>query len=386
MKILIVEADKSLNEELINFFTTHHYEIVTLLHGRDAIEFIKNSKDKIDIILCDLDHPTTDGLEFLFFLQQAKINIPFIFIASTDTVNDVIHKLQRGSWNYLQKPSPNLAQLLVSIEQLCHNAQLLTANALYREQIESDYRDLEEDQLSGYKLQQQLLPKNNQTILELNFNYFLHPSLYISGDFIDYQQLTDRYVIFYLSDVSGHGVGSAFVTVLLKACIAQYFSEFTYMNNNTAINPQEMLSTINAVVCRENLGKYLTMVYMVYDNKLSKLFYSVAGHYPFPIYMESNKIAKYIGERGYPIGMFKGATYQSYELDLPENFKIAIFSDGIMELRSEDTLAAKEQSILKILKEQHNEPLDVLENRLAINLEVALPDDVTGLFISKGQI
>ncbi len=386
MKILIIEAEKPLQDVLIKFFTSHHYEIVCYDNGVEAIEFIKNSTDKIDIIISDLDEPTKQGLEFLFFLQQAKINIPFIFISLPATVHSAAQKLQRGSWNYLQKPLLNLSTLLITIEQLCHNQQLLTASELYREQIQKEYNDLEEDQLSGYKLQQQLLPKNNQDIFDLNFNYFLHPSLYISGDFIDYQQLTDRYVIFYLSDVSGHGVGSAFVTVLLKACIAQYCSEFTYMSNNTAIEPKEMLNTLNKVVCRENLGKYLTMVYMVYDKKLSKLFYSVAGHYPFPVLIDNKKVAKFIGERGYPVGMFNDATYQTYELDLPENFKIAIFSDGIMELRTEPTLAAKEQKLLDILTDQHDNPIDIIKNRLAINLEANLPDDVTGLFIAKGQI
>ncbi len=383
MKILIIEADKPIQQAFITFFAEQHYDILTIENGNNAMAYLDNSSDIIDVVLCDLDLPTQNGLEFLEYLQKNRSYLPFVFLTTPEKSHDIIHHLQRGAWNYFLKPVLNFNTLLLSIEQLCHREQLLAATVIYRDQIEENFKDLEEDQLSGYRLQKQLLPKNNQNILNLNFSYFLYPSLYISGDFVDYQQLTDRYVIFYLSDVSGHGVGSAFVTVLLKACIQQHTSEFLYMNNNTAIDPKTMLETVNKVVCSENLGKYLTMVYMVYDQALSKLTYSVAGHYPFPVYIEQEKIARYIGERGYPIGMFREAVYQNYELNLPDNFKIAIFSDGIMEVRPEQTLDEKEQSILNILTEQQAENLDILEQKLSVNISKKLPDDVTGLFISK---
>ncbi len=383
MKILIIEAEKKLQEQLISFFHAEHYDILTIENGVSAIEYFKTSTDPIDIILCDLDPPTQNGLKFLQYCQHNQVSMPFVFLTTTERVHDIIYTLERGAWNYFLKPVLNFKTLLVSIEQLCHREQLLTASNIYRAQVEENFKDLEEDHLSGYKLQQQLLPRNNQDILSLNFNYFLHPSLYISGDFVDYQQLADRYVIFYLSDVSGHGVGSAFVTVLLKACVQQYCSEFMYMNNNTAIDPKSMLSTINKVVCTENLGKYLTMVYMVYDQKLSKLTYSVAGHYPFPVFIEQNKIARYIGERGYPIGMFLEAKYENYEINLPEEFHIAMFSDGIMELRDEPTLDEKEKFILDTLSSEGIRDLEVLKRKFSIQTGKKLPDDVTGLFISK---
>lgn len=389
MQILLIEADDLLKEKLVNFFNKQHYEIIALGDGQKAIELfngylakIEDPKKIIDIIVCDVDAPTANGMDFINFLQKSKIHIPFIFLTIPDNVDNIVNQLHRGAWNYFQKPLLNLNILLLSIEQLCHREQLLQATTIYSDHVEQNFKDLEEDHLSGSKLQQHLLPKNNIDILSLNFNYFLHPSLYISGDFIDYQQLTDRYVIFYLSDVSGHGVSSGFVNVLLKACVQQYCSEFIHLNNMTVINPDRMLATVNKVICSENLGKYLTMAYMVYDKKLSKLTYSVAGHYPFPILVEQGGTARYIGERGYPIGMVPTATFTNYEIDLPKKFKIAIFSDGIMEFRKEKDLIEKEQAILGILSlDDYNNDLSILKNNLNINLAGVLPDDITGLIV-----
>lgn len=392
MKLLIVEADTNLKKDLVNFFINQNYELVAFDDGTAASIYLEDEtkSESIDIVLCDLDSDLESGLNFLKLLQNSHKQIPFIFIANQENVHDIIHSLQRGMWNYLVKPILNLSTVLVIIEHLCHREQLFLASKLYSEQSEDaksklsfKYTELENDHISGYKLQQQLLPKNNLDILSLNFNYFLHPSLYISGDFIDFQQVTDRYVIFYLSDVSGHGVSSAFVTVLVKACIQQYSAEFVYLSNQTAISPKLILDKINRVVCSENLGKYLTMVYMVYDLELSKLTYSVAGHYPFPILIEHNKAARYIGERGYPLGMFPEAEFENYEIDLPDEFKLAIFSDGIMDLGLKaNSLDIREKNLLTTLTKEFGN-MDEFKAKLGVDLTSELPDDTSGLFVTK---
>lgn len=383
MKILIIEAEPELKKQFDQFFMAQHYDVISVKSGKEAEAVINSNNEFIDIILCDLDKPTAFGFEFIKFIQQQYNKIPFVFVTSAEQLHHVISELEHGIWSYFIKPILNLGTLLVAIEQLCHQQNLLVANNAYKDELAGKHKELQEDHLAGSKLHKQLLPINNTNILNLNFSYFLYPSLYISGDFIDYQQLSERYAIFYLSDVSGHGVSSAFVTVLLKACVQQYCSEFIHMNNPAAVDPKTMLSIINKLVCSEKLGKYLTMVYMVYDKHTAKMIYSVAGHFPFPIYIEEGKIAKYIGERGYPIGMFNEATFSNYEIMLSDKFKIAIFSDGLMEIRPERDLQSKEQSIIDILTEHHDKELDLVQQLLEIDPNNNLPDDVCGLFVSK---
>ena len=56
------------------------------------------------------------------------------------------------------------------------------------------------------------------------YDYWFAPSLYLSGDFLDYQRYNDRFSAFYFADVSGHGASSAFVTVLLKYLCNRWLS------------------------------------------------------------------------------------------------------------------------------------------------------------------
>ena len=76
--------------------------------------------------------------------------------------------------------------------------------------------ELERDQRAGQYIQMGMLPPNPMAIGRYRLAHRVEPSLILSGDFIDYFQITDRYFACYVADVAGHGASSAFVTVLLK--------------------------------------------------------------------------------------------------------------------------------------------------------------------------
>ncbi len=86
-----------------------------------------------------------------------------------------------------------LAQLNAHLEEL--NESLETHLALLRL-----------DQQAGGQIQRKLLPPHPQTINGVTCDYWLIPSLYLSGDFLDFQRFDERYTLFYFADVSGHGV------------------------------------------------------------------------------------------------------------------------------------------------------------------------------------
>ena len=79
--------------------------------------------------------------------------------------------------------------------------------------------NIREDEISAYKIQMRLFPPKETTIGEYHFARFIKSSAYLSGDFIDYFKIGNDHIVFYSADVSGHGVSSALVTILLKSFI-----------------------------------------------------------------------------------------------------------------------------------------------------------------------
>lgn len=384
MKILIIQHDIQLGQELKDFFIRNHYDVELVDNTTQAKSHIKSisDSDNVDVVLIDFDQNSKENYKLINFIQQDKTPIPFIFMADCNIINNIIYKIERGFWNYVAKPILNLDTLLVAVEQLTHQCYLLKANQLFKDELSEKHKELKSDYIAGQNLLNQLLPENNKSILNLKFNYFSYPSLYISGDFVDYQQLSDRYLIFYLADVSGHGVSSAFVTMLLKSSINKYTTEFIQNDNPIIIQPANLLSCINKSLCAEKTGKYLTIVYMVYDKYENVIRYCVAGHLPFPVYIEHKKSAEYIGERGYPVGMFNEASYEEQVLNIDQDFKLAIFSDGILELLPQEKLQDKENLILNILDNYQNQDIEQIKKYLRVEKRDNLPDDVSGLFVS----
>ena len=89
------------------------------------------------------------------------------------------------------------------------------------EHLETHLAMLRQDQLAGGQIQQRLLPESGQRINGIRYDYCLSPSLYLSGDFLEYQAIDERFSLFYFADVSGHGASSAFVAVMLKLLFAR---------------------------------------------------------------------------------------------------------------------------------------------------------------------
>ena len=65
---------------------------------------------------------------------------------------------------------------------------------------------LEQDQRAGYRVQQAMMPVEKAELRGYTFDYRLFPSLILSGDFIDYFEMSDGRTLFYIADVAGHGV------------------------------------------------------------------------------------------------------------------------------------------------------------------------------------
>ncbi len=141
-------------------------------------------------------------------------------------------------------------------------ARLLMENQRYREKLEKANRELEaslnllqEDQNAGRQVQMNMLPVSPWAINEFKFAHQIIPSLYLSGDFVDYFRVDERRVAFYLADVSGHGASSAFVTVLLKFMTPRLLFESKRSGTLPEFKPSEVLGRINRGLISCKLGK-----------------------------------------------------------------------------------------------------------------------------------
>jgi sigma-B regulation protein RsbU (phosphoserine phosphatase) len=78
-------------------------------------------------------------------------------------------------------------------------------------------------------------------------------------------------------------------------------------------------------------GRYCALQYAVYDPAERLLCYANAG-LPRPI-LVSRQGCREVGEGGLPSGLFAGAEYDMYSLELQPGEAVLFYTDGILEAR-----------------------------------------------------
>lgn len=118
-KILIVEDDEKLRNELEIFLNNNGYETCILEKFEDPIEDIL--KENADLILLDINLPNTDG-EYICKEIRRKSNVPIIMVTSRDNEIDELLSLNNGADQYITKPY-NIRILLAKVSGLLKRTQ-----------------------------------------------------------------------------------------------------------------------------------------------------------------------------------------------------------------------------------------------------------------------
>jgi len=262
---------------------------------------------------------------------------------------------------------------------------LKQANKKLQETLE----EIQEDQEAARIMQYKLLPKEKTEILGYKFSSKFFSSMTLSGDFLDYFEINERYLGFYIADVSGHGVSSAIVTVLLKNFIDNAIEKFYNENDFMILTPSLICKRLNSELLRENLGKYLTIFYAIIDTAEHKMHYINCGQFPYPFIAdicedkENPKVKISVLEgKGTPVGLFKTPVFSVREIVLPKRFKMAMFSDGIIEILSDENIKNSDEYLHGLFNNE-NADIDKISSQLGLENRSYFPDDLTFLMIEK---
>jgi phosphoserine phosphatase RsbU/P len=206
--------------------------------------------------------------------------------------------------------------------------------------------------------------------------------LYLSGDFVNYFKINDIYSAFYMADVSGHGVSSALVTILLKSFINNAHELFEKNQSTQILNPAKLLNALNDEFLKDDLNKFSTIFYGVLNASENILSYCNGGHFPFPILTNSGK-STLLESKTSPVGITREVKYENISIELTKDFSLSIFSDGILDILPQDSLDEK-IDFLSTLHSSGKEEYDDFITNLIENA-VGLPDDITILSINQSN-
>ncbi len=396
-KLLVIDDDTIVRQSIAAYLSDSGFEVREASSGKDGLAIFHDFSP--EIVLSDLRMPEMSGMDVLREIHRVSPETPVIVISGVGVMTDVVQALRNGATDYLIKPIADMEVLEHSIRQGLEHADLLKDNQRYRDELEASNRQLrttlsifERDQKAGRQVQERLLPPSPKTRGGYTVSRYLVPSLHLSGDFIDYAFFQKRYWAFYLTDVSGHGASSAFVTIWLKFLVLNLIRDKSLFGDNALEkgfknSTNIMLQGINRELMATRINNHLTSFHGIIDSKDHKLRYSVGGHLPMPI-MVTEDGAHYLSGKGKPLGLFNDVEWEVYEVDLPEKFAIVTFSDGVLEVLPGNGLEEKEALLLdKVASASADSDmcLEAVCQSLSINQQTQTPDDIAVLMVTRGH-
>ena len=407
-KILIVDDEREIHNitQMVLSGIQFQNRKVTFLHaysGEEAIIQIQQEKD-IAVVLLDVVMETENaGLIVAKKIREELNNNEIRIILRTGhpgyapenkiiidyDINDYKEKTELTSQKLITTVIASLRAYedIITIKDLNQNLEALVekrTQALENANIklEKTLRMLREDLEAGRRIQFRLLPVRDKEYDGYTFSRFLVPSLYLSGDFVDYFMIDEDNIGFYFADVCGHGASSAFITVLLKSLIDNYIKGEEEHSKHYLENPAKFLTEINMQMINENVDKHTTLFYGVLNSVNNTLKFAHGGQFPHPIFRTSDNIRFLDNAGGMPLGLYREAEYTEHIVQLDEKFLILIFSDGILEILNEDTLVEKQNYLLSKIERLDYNYQDILKI-FDINSSAELMDDITFLMIKR---
>jgi serine phosphatase RsbU (regulator of sigma subunit) len=385
--LLLIDDDDAVRTTFRRILERAGFEVLEAAGGEAGIAVCRERDP--GLVLLDLRMPGLDGLEVLTRLVAEHPETPVVVISGHGTMTDAVEALRRGAWDFVAKPLPSNEILEHTVRRGMERSQLLRQNRAYRASLEAANQrlsaalaELHADERAARQLQFQLLPSEELRVGSFVFQRRLYPSRLLSGDFIDYFPLNERYAGFYLADVAGHGVASAFVTTILTTLVGKYREALLSRGDETILRPSELLRELDIDLKALGLAKHVTSFYGVVEHASGHLVYGNAGAFPFPHLSHAGRSVE-LECRGRPLNLPGSGGFGTGEAELAPGDRLLLASDGVLELAPKVSHRARREELGALLSAASS--LADVTRALGLVEQTPLSDDVALLFVQREE-
>ncbi len=394
-KILVIDDDPTVRAVLKNTLKKQGYDITVASNGEEGITQAQLLRPAL--IICDWMMSQVDGLEVCRRIRSDTELATTFFIlltargAARGEEEDRVRGLDAGADEFISKPiEMNELKARVRAGLRLHQLnQDLQSKKQALETLNQDLRTqkqiLEAELAQAADYVRSLLPSPLVGAVTTE-NLFI-PSAQLGGDCFGHNWIDDDRLAIYLLDVSGHGVGSA----LLSVSVLNVLRSQSLPNTNFC-QPSEVLKALNhAFQMRKHGDKYFTIWYGVYHRLKRQLIYANAGHPP-ALLLSSNSATniqiQQLNSLDLPIGFLPDVEFENAVLEVQENSTLYIFSDGAYEINQPDGNILGLDAFIEILTQCNQENTcnlnQLLANIFTFNAQDNLDDDLSLVKVNFG--
>lgn len=203
------------------------------------------------------------------------------------------------------------------------------------------------------------------------------PARSIGGDFYDFVE-DENSVAILIADVAGHGIPAALYASMLKIAFHNLREQAKF--------PEKLLKELNDVMVDRGERTFISCAYTLVDFKNKRLLHANAGHLPLLLQEPGKTRVRKIQPPGGVLGVRKAAAITVEMQHLQPKTRLALYTDGVIELINRRGEFFEEDRLIAILEEMRDRPLAEVKERLLTDLRnfaegEAFLDDVTFVLI-----
>ena len=123
LNLLYVEDNEDAMSSSMLILQEFFNEIITAVDGKDGLNKFKKNKDKINIIITDINMPKLTGLEMIREIKEIEKDIPVIVLSAYNETEFFVKSIKLGIQSYLLKPI-NVDEFIDTLEKVTKIIQL----------------------------------------------------------------------------------------------------------------------------------------------------------------------------------------------------------------------------------------------------------------------
>jgi PAS domain S-box-containing protein len=224
------------------------------------------------------------------------------------------------------------------------------------ETLEQTQQRLENELAEATRYVRSLLPNPLTGSIETHWCYL--PCSHLGGDGFGYHWLDPETLAVYLLDVSGHGVGSALLSISVLNVLRTQLLASTDFHD-----PGAVLESLNrAFPMARNNEKYFTIWYGVYHQPSRTLTYASGGHHAAVLVSDQGNCL-HLQTGGAVIGAMPDLKYLSARIQVPSPAELYLFSDGVYEIVRPDGGWQSCEEFSRFLQE-NRPPIETIVKRM----------------------
>jgi sigma-B regulation protein RsbU (phosphoserine phosphatase) len=383
-KILIIDDEKAVLNDLRLMLEREGYEVITASNGVEGINRFPEYRD-IDVVVSRMMMSEVTGLDVLRAVKQQDPDMGVILLTNSGDTENAHKAMEEGVYDCLYRPV-DTARLIFSIKNAIRQVSLIRENRRLSEDLCRKDQYLHYINAHAAQILLNMVPKELPDFDAVEVSAIYKSCECVGGDMYDIFDLGGR-TFFYLFDVCGHGILSAVMTIILKNA----FDGVRTLFKKTGVIQElpEMVKTINDDMYKSSASSlFATLFVGIYDRDERALTYISAGH--VDQYLVGDNGIRTLSSNGTVIGLFDNVCFYSEKVTVCPTDRLYLFTDGIIEIWRDECMLNCDD-IVDVVKRKHHKPLEesvnsIYENIICLYNDMEPEDDITivGLEFKEG--